>query len=348
MVAAGKRCCDNTRWKTSTINFEANLLGRCETKLAEVRNNSRVFRGFHSFKVVEHGKLRYIDALPIEERTIQKCLCASMLTDAYSRSFIYDNAASLKNKGMDFALNRLKQHLRRHYRKHGLNGGILQFDFKNYFASLPHDKIKQRAARVVWDKKLRNLLYDFIDDFKRLGQNKEGLPIGVGLGSEVSQIIALDYASPIDHFIKDKCGVEGYGRYMDDGYIISDNVEYLKILLHDIKAIALKHGIRLSEKKCVIIPFKHHAFHFLKMRVFLTATGKVIMKINKRCTKAMRRKIKVFKLWVSKGILSYADVWQSYQSWRAHAKRCNSYRTVMNLDNYFRRVFNEIHCAQTL
>ena len=34
---------------------------------------------------------------------------------------------------------------------------------------------------------------------------------GVGLGSEISQIIALDFASPIDHYVKDVRGIHGYG-----------------------------------------------------------------------------------------------------------------------------------------
>ena len=342
LCKAGKRCCNGARWKTSTINFEADLVSRCYKKLDEIRNGKRKFQGFQSFNVVEHGKLRHIDALPIEERAIQKCLCENMLTKAYSKSFVYDNAASLKDKGMDFALNRLKEHLRRHYRKHGTKGGILQFDFKNYFASLPHDVIKARAEKVIKDSRLKQLLYSFVDDFKKMGQS-DGSPIGVGLGSEVSQIIALDYASPIDHYIKDICGIKGYGRYMDDGYIISESLERLKSLLSEIKRISSDIGICLSAKKCIIVPLRHHAFHFLKMRVFLTDTGKVLMKINKRCVKAMHRKIRIFHNWVKRKRLSFADVYQSYQSWRAHAKRCNCYHTLHNMDLFFGRIFHAVH-----
>lgn len=345
MTAAGKRCCNNARWKSSTINFEADLLARCKVKLDEIRSGQRKFKGFHSFAVVEHGKRRFIDSLPIDDRAIQKCLCDNILTEACSRSFIYDNSASLKYKGMDFALNRLKEHLRRHYRRHGTNGGILLFDFKSFFASLPHDKIKKRINKVIWDRQLRELLHSLIDDFKRMGQSN-GSPFGVGLGSEVSQIIALDFASPIDHYIKDTCGAKGYGRYMDDGYVMSESLERLRRLLCEIREIADKCGIRLSEKKCLIIPFRHHAFHFLKMRVFLTDTGKVIMKINKKCVKAMRRKIKIFFVWVKRGKFTYSDAYQSYQSWRAHAKRSNCYRTLKNMDSHFRRVFYEICCTQ--
>ena len=35
------------------------------------------------------------------------------------------------------------------------------------------------------------------------------------------------------------------------------------------------------------------------------------------------------------------DVFQSYQSWRAHAKRCNSYDTLRAMDERFTRMFAE-------
>ena len=35
----------------------------------------------------------------------------------------------------------------------------------------------------------------------------------------------------------------------------------------------------------------------------------------------MRRKIKIFREWLDKGKLAAEDIFQSYQSWRAHALR---------------------------
>ena len=74
-------------------------------------------------------------------------------------------------------------------------------------------------------------------------------PRGVGLGSQVSQNIALDFASPIDHYIKDKLGVRGYARYMDDGYVISDSLEFLKGLHDTLVELSNEMGIELNEKK---------------------------------------------------------------------------------------------------
>ena len=54
-----------------------------------------------------------------------------------------------------------------------------------------------------------------MDDFRLMKTADKEAHRGVGLGSEVSQIIALDYASPIDHYVKDVRGIHGYGRYME-------------------------------------------------------------------------------------------------------------------------------------
>lgn len=236
---AGKSCCDGARWKTSTINFETNLLGEAQATYDTLHHGKRVFKGFHSFATVEHGKVRNIDALPIQERAIQKCLCKNLLTEVYSRSFIYDNSASLKDRGMDFQLRRLRKHLQDHYRRYGTEGGIYQFDFKNYFGSLPHEEIKRRA------------------------------------------------------------------------------------------------------RKNIITPFRHHSFTFLKMRVTLTETGKVVMKLSRKSIRAMRRKMDIFRRWMDEGRMEPEDVFQSYQSWRAHAKRCNSYDTLRAMDERFTRMFAE-------
>lgn len=341
LCKAGKACCNGARWKTSTIHFENNLLAESLDTYNSLRNGARKFRGFHSFSTIEHGKVRNIDALPIQERAAQKCLCRNLLTRAYSRSFVYDNSASLKGKGMDFQLERLKKHLHDHYRKYGTEGGIYQFDFKNYFGSLPHERIKERARKKILDDRIYSLFCEFVDDFQKMktADTTAEIKRGVGLGSEISQIIALDYASPIDHYVKDIRGMHGYGRYMDDGYIISSSLEELEDIKQNLYKLAEGLGIAMSDKKNIITPFKNHSFIFLKMRVTLGKSGKVTMKLSRRSIAAMRRKIDIFRRWVSSSKIGFEDVVQAYQSWRSHAKKCNSYNTLRNMDEKFVTTF---------
>ena len=341
LCKAGKECCNGARWKTSTINFETNLLAESLKTYNDLHDGTRKFHSFRSFATVEHGKRRDIDALPIQERAAQKCLCKNLLTEAYSRSFIYDNSASLAGKGMDFQLDRLKKHLHDHYRKYGTEGGIYQFDFKGYFGSLPHYVIKQRARAKIKDDRLYSLFCDFVDDFQKMktADRTAERKHGVGLGSEISQIIALDYASPIDHYVKDVRGIHGYGRYMDDGYVISNSLDELEDIKRNLYRIAEELGISMSDKKNIITPFRHHSFTFLKMRVTLEESGKVTMKLSRKSIKAMRRKLDIFRRWVDEGKLDPEDVFQSYQSCRAHAKRCDSYDTLRAMDERFVRLF---------
>lgn len=63
------------------------------------------------------------------------------------------------------------------------------------------------------------------------------------------------------------------------------------------------------------------------------------MKLSRKSIKAMRRKLDIFRRWVDEGKLDPEDVFQSYQSWRAHAKRCDSYDTLRAMDERFARLF---------
>ena len=274
---------------------------------------------------------------------VLKTLCAELLTKAYSRSFVNTNAASLPGKGMFFSLNTLINQLHRHYRKYGQEGGIYLFDFKNYFGSLPHNIIKERARNIILDDKLYKLFCSYVDDFQKMGAYNKNAdkPRGVGLGSEISQIIALDYTSPLDHYIKDILGIEGYGRYMDDGYVISNSLEELKQIKATVEKIVQDLDLKLSDKKNYIIPFKHHSFTFLKKRFTLTKTGQVVVKISRKSIKAMRRKLKIFYKWVQENKMKFESVVAAYQSWRASGLQYNTYKTIESLDATFCSLFEK-------
>ena len=136
--------------------------------------------------------------------------------------------------------------------------------------------------------------------------------------------------------------MKGYARYMDDGYIISDSIEKLKVLQKIIHVYVETLGIKLHDKKDKITPFKSHSFTFLKMRVHLDENGKVIMRLSRKSIKAMRVKLKKFRKWLDTGKkrVGIEDLVASYQSWRAYAKQCDSYRTLHNMDKHFVKLFS--------
>lgn len=339
--ASAHDVCKGSGWKTSIINFKTNMLQDVMNRYYQLMSGVHNFQGFVSFQTVEHGKLRQINAIKVQDRLEQKCLCKYFLIDVLSRSFIYDNGACLRGRGYHFQIKRMKKHLRDHYRKYGLEGGIYQFDFKGYFSSIPHEGIKQRLRGKIQDDRIYQLVCQLIDDFKGLKQDSEHNPAshGIGLGSEISQIIGLEYASPIDHFVKDQCGIHGYGRYNDDGYVISNDMDELRRIQAAIHELAEEIGIRINAKKDRITPFEHHSFTFLKIRFTLTESGHVVAKISRAAIRNVRRKMKKLKKMLNEDRIEFEDIVASYQSWRAYARGYDSNDTLYNMDAFFLRLF---------
>lgn len=344
MWKAAKKACKGSRWKTSTILYETFIAREVMKTYIALRDGTRKFKGYNSFITVEHGKCRDIDALHITERAMQKCFFNGIVNNVYVRSFIYDNSSSLKDKGMDFAFQRLLKQLRHHYRKYNTKGGILLFDFKSYFASLPHDKIKEIAKSKIKNDVFYDIFCQYVDDYTKLKKfdKESAIAKGVGLGSgDLSQIIALDYASPIDHYIKSIRRIKGYGRYMDDGYVISDSFKELEDIKKNLFTICSELGITLNSKKVKIIPFKDHAFTFLKIKFKLKESGKIVTKLSKRSIFAIKRKIHIFRKWLDSGVLDIESITTSYQSWRSYTLKFDTYKTIHSLDELFLKTFEK-------
>lgn len=269
----------------------------------------------------------------ISERVVQRCLCDNILVPVFSHSFVFDNAASLKGKGVDFAMDRLDRHLHRFYRKFGVegveSGGVLTGDFSDFFNSAPHSIIYREAERRIHDGDVRRIACQFMEDFG---------DVGFGLGSQVSQIDALMVASPLDHFIKEQLHIKYYGRYMDDFYLIHENREYLKYCMEEIRKKCKEYGFVLNEKKTKIAPLRK-GVKFLKTKFFLNETGAVIRKMNRKSPVKMRKKLRIFRRWIDEGRFTITDVETAYQSWRGHMIRGNSTLVLRKMDAFYNSLF---------
>lgn len=169
-------------WKASTQRYKASNLAHINRTHEELLAGRYRSKGFYEFDIVERGKPRHIKSVHISERVVQRCLCDNCLTPMLSRSFIYDNGASLPGKGYDFAVRRVTHFLAEHYRKHGREGYVLVFDFSKYFDTAQHAPVFAEIRRSGIDDRLASITEYFIGNFG---------DVGLGLGSQVSQIAAL-------------------------------------------------------------------------------------------------------------------------------------------------------------
>lgn len=329
LYAAYKKCILGVSWKGSTQIYKANAVYNVYNTYKELHEGRFKSDGFYEFLIHERGKVRQIKSVTIHERVVQRCLCDYALTPMLSRQLIYDNGASTKNKGYTFAIKRLLRHLSNFYNTHGNQGYILLFDFSKFFDSLKHELLKNILDNTFTDPRLLKLANHFIDMF---GDR------GIGLGSQISQNMALISVNKLDHYIKEKLRIKGYGRYMDDGYLIHESKEYLQQCMEDIKKICDELGVVLNQKKTRIVKLDK-GFTFLKIRFFLTQSGKIVKKVYPESVTRMRRKLKKFKKIVAAGKMSEFDVFQSLQSWLSHITILNSFRTGTSMKQLYYNLF---------
>lgn len=329
LMSASKKARSGITWKASVQRYLMNLLKNVADTHKKILSEEDVRRGFIKFDLIERGKLRHISSVHFSERVAQRSLCANALIPTLTRGLIYDNGASLKNKGITFALDRLSVHLQRHYRKHGNEGYVLLLDFSDYFGRIRHDVIKEILIQNFKDKRLISLAMSFVYAF---GEK------GLGLGSETSQIFAVTYPSKIDHYIKEILKIKGYARYMDDSYLIHKDKGYLKKCLEDLKNKFAEVGIVLNPKKTRIVKLSK-GFTFLKTQYFLTDTGKVVRKACRESIVRQRRKLKKFKKFSDAGEMSFGHIYNSYMSWRGYIGHKDAHRTILSMDRLFRELF---------
>lgn len=324
-----KMCRRNVGWKASVQKYITNAPINVYQTWQRLQAGKYRTSGFFEFDLMERGKKRHIRSVTIGERIVQRCLCDYALVPVLGRTYIYDNGASMANKGYSFAVDRLCQHLRQHYRRHGTEGYVLLFDFSKFFDRVSHRVVKAVLHKEFSDERIIKLTEHFIDAFG---------DVGLGLGSQISQVLALASANCLDHYIQEQCRIGSYGRYMDDGYLIHPSKEYLQKCLEGIRRICEELEITLNEKKTQIVKLSR-GFTFLKVRFFLLPGGRIVRKIYHCSVTRMRRKLKSYQRFVAAGKMTMDDVYQSWQSWKAYASNFNAWHTIQSMAALYNKLF---------
>ena len=346
---AADQAARGVRYKASVKRFLLRKPANISIIHHKLKNGQDVRKGFVCFKVVERGKLRKIMSVHFSERVPQKSLNQNALVPVLTRPLIYDNGASRAGMGTSHAMKRLKIHLRRHFKRHGRNGYVLQIDFKDYFANIDHEIAKGIVSKAFDDERIVSLTNGFIDAYyihnykmaKKSGDDPSKVEHkGLGLGSEINQTLAISVPSPLDHFIKEVLGIKAYARYNDDSYLIHESKDYLKYCLKRIKEVCARLKITVNDKKTKIVSLTR-CFTFLKCRTSITDSGKVLMRPCRKAITRQRHKMRKQKGLLDAGILTLEDVAISYTSCRGYMSQKNARRTIHNLDILYFDLFGQ-------
>lgn len=327
------RCRRNVMWKDSTAGYVANYVANI-IKLRNSLLNERYDIDNYAVFYLYEPKLRKIVSTRIKDRVFQRSLCDNYFYDEITRHFIYDNCACQKGRGTDFAINRLKRHLKNYYRQYGTAGWVYKLDIHDYFGQTRHDVAIAAVEKRISDEWVSRHVRDVVNSFNQ-GESPD---TGMGLGSEITQIIELAVLDDIDHFIKEELKIKFYVRYMDDFILIHYNQEYIKHCQRCIEVRLAEIGLTLNKKKSQVFPVTHR-IRFLGFSFQLKPSGKIIMRILPENVKKERRKLKKLVKRATEGFMTKADVNECYKGWKAHAKRGNTYREIRKMDAYYKSLW---------
>lgn len=369
LITAFDKAKKASMWKQSTQHYEANRLKEtCKLK-REVKTNTYKQRVFRIFVINERGKTRYIRALDVRDRVIQRALCDEILTLRVQPHLIYDNGASVKFKGQAFTEKRVVAHLQKYFRKHGTKGYVLKLDFSKFFDNVIHEVLIQQLAKIIQSESTINLckilissfdvdvsymtddefkncyntLYNSLEHIKRDPSTLDFTKImhkSIGIGSQISQICGLLYLSyDVDHYCKCCEHLEFYGRYADDLYIMDESKERLIYIFNNINArISARLGLFINMDKTQIINLSQ-GFVFLKIHYKLEPTGKVLKIPSKSKINRERQKLPKFAKMIEEGKLTYKEVNDAYKSWRGTMTHYDCHNALIRTDEFYFKVF---------
>ena len=332
LIGGYKNVSKSSKDKTSTQTWMSNLVINARKEQVKLANGTWQSPGFNCFSIKERGKWRDIQSAHISEKGIQNSFANNCFIPIIKPHLIYDNGASLKGKGTDFSIERFVLHLREHIAKYGREGGIFFFDFSSYFANILHNPLLSDAGRLLRLQRIIEM-YEMISC--AFGE------IGLGLGSQVSQISAIFYPNRIDHYMKDQLGIKGYGRHMDDGYIICNSIDRLKQFAALFAEKCKERGIVMNPKKCRIIKLTKQ-FIFLKTRFFITKTGKIVRRICRETARKERHRLRKFRNFCTMGLMTYQEAFLNFHSWVMSQTRGKAFHLWFNAIRYFNELFAKL------
>jgi len=204
--------------------------------------------------IIKNPVYREVFSAPFRDRIVHHYIFNNIY-DFWDRRFIFDNYATRKGKGTNFALERLKRSIAKVTNNYSEEAFVIKLDLLGFFTSLSREKVFRRAIfglekqfprggkryqtlkflleRTIFDEPTDGVsLFGRREDFSKIPRSKslfyqeEGR--GMVMGNLSSQILANIYLDQLDRFIKYDLKYKYYGRYVDDFYILVSEKEFLK------------------------------------------------------------------------------------------------------------------------
>lgn len=274
------------RHRPDQRSFAANLSVELELMRCGLLDGEYPLGNYTRFMIYD-PKEREICAAAFQERVLHHALM-TVCEPHFEKWLIFDTYACRKGKGQFKAVRRAQEFARQ-------SEWFLKADFRKFFDSVPHDRLKSLLHHKFKDDRLLTWFDRIIDTYET--HPGHGLPIG----NLTSQYFANFYLDPLDRLIKEKLQIKGYVRYMDDFSVWGSSKSALKIARDDLCTFTMN-TLGLELKGLPYLNRSLHGIDFLGMRVFPDRVD-----LNRRSTKRFKAKVRQYEWMLSAGLMTEQD-----------------------------------------
>ncbi len=336
----------NTRHKEKLVRFELAFSCNVVSVLKQLEDRTYSHSNYSVF-LINVPKYRIIMSENMKDKIVNHLISKYILIPTLSPKLIDMNVATRKGMGNKMGVYYTKKYINKLKMNYD-NFYVLKCDISKYFYNIDHEVLLDKLSKDIEDKEILNILTNIISstdneninksidniiakeiekleskdisdlekkkvELSRLPRYKAG--VGLPIGNETSQILAVYYLSGLDHFIKENLRIKCYIRYMDDFILFHHDKEYLKFCLKEIEKYL--EGVKLKLNRKTQIYDMRRGFNFLGYKFFLKGK-KLIVLINNQTKKRIKRKLRRLK---KKNPPRYALVRASYKGYfmRAHS-----------------------------
>ena len=331
LYASAMKCKKGVSWKDSVAAYYHRAVERTD-KLEEDLHRGKYRAAPPKHFMVTCPKPREIASIAFRDRVYQRSLNDNVVYPIMTNAFIYDNFACQTGKGTDPARERLKHFLRKHFREHGTEGYVAQFDIHGYYPNMRHD-----IAEENFRKKLPEWAYERV---VRIMHEQYSGDVGYNPGSQLIQIEGISLLNDLDHLIKEKLHVKLYIRYMDDLIMIHEDKEFLEHCKTVVVDKLAKIGFEVNEKKTKVYRLSE-GIPFLGFRFSLTETGKVLMFVNPDKVKSARKKYRRLVAKAKRGEVPRESVDMSWATWIDHLSKGDTYNLINRLNKFYKKLWED-------
>jgi hypothetical protein len=218
--------------KRACLEFSRRLAGNLDALHHELHSGIYRPQPYIEFEVYE-PKRRTIYAPAFRDLVVQHAIY-QLTYPIFNAGFIDQSFACRVGKGTHAAADYAQTALR----SSPPDGYLLQLDIRKFFYTIDRTVLATQLARKIKDKRFVAVMLQFAD---------YGQPKGIPIGNLLSQMYALVYLNPLDHFIKRVLKARRYCRYVDDFVIFGETRQTCLNFLARIQAfIAGQLGLSLS------------------------------------------------------------------------------------------------------